>query len=45
MYGVWVFCLHVGLCILGANKGQKGALDSLELELQMFVSYQRDAGN
>jgi hypothetical protein len=38
-------CLRVGLCMLGANQGQKGASDSLEMELQMVVSYHGDAGN
>ena len=39
---VWMFCLHVCLCITcmpGAHRGQKRASDSLELELQMVVSH------
>lgn len=32
---LWMFCLHV--CVPGAYKGRKWALDPLELELEMVV--------
>lgn len=39
---LWVFCLYVCLCTICVPRtwvGQKRGLDSLELELQMAVSY------
>lgn len=43
---VQIFCLHVCLCstsMSGACKGQKGALDPLELDMEPVVSYHVDA--
>lgn len=43
-----MFCLHVCLCIMcmpGAHKSQKKALDPLPLELQKIVSCHVGAGN
>lgn len=44
-------CMYTGtvlstcMCMTGANQGQKRALDSLEVELQMAVICQIGAGN
>ena len=43
---VWIFCLHVCLCIMcvpGACRGQKRASDPVELELQIVVRCHVDA--
>ena len=45
---VWIFCLHACLCtrsVSGTCEGQKRALESLKLVLQMVVSHHVDAGN
>lgn len=45
---VWVLHLHIYLCNMsgpGAYEGQKKALDSLGLEIQMVVSHHAGAGN
>lgn len=37
---IWLACMSVRLyipCVPGAHRGQKMALDSLELELQMII--------
>ena len=43
------FCLHVSLCTMcvhmSTHRDQKKALDPLELELQMVVSYHVHTGN
>lgn len=44
---VQVFCLHVCLCIFctpGIHRGQKRALDPLELEFYIFVSHEVKQG-
>lgn len=44
---VQVFCLHACLCILcmpGVHRGQKMALDPLQLELHIFESHQVKQG-
>ena len=33
------------MCVPGASRNQKNALDALELEVQMVVSYHMCAGN
>jgi hypothetical protein len=43
-----MFCVHDCLCITsvpGAQKGQKSALDDLELELQKIFSHHVGVGN
>lgn len=44
----WVFCLHVYLCttsMLVPSRGQKGASEHLEIELQMIVTHLVSSGN
>jgi hypothetical protein len=45
VYGVLLACMYVCTCMLGAHRSQKRTSDSLELELQMFVSHHVGAGN
>lgn len=42
MYECFVFMY---VCVLGALRGQKNAVDPLELELPTFVSYHMVVGN
>lgn len=36
---IWVSCVYIfTTCVSGAHGGKRGALDPLELKLQMFVS-------
>lgn len=48
MFCVWVFCLHARLCtmcLFDHNRGQKKVLNTLELELQVFVGHHVGARN
>lgn len=42
---VWVFCLHLYLCVPDTHGNQKRALDPLEFELQIGVSHHVGAEN